>query len=340
MQSEHRTGFRGFTLIELLVVVAVVALLMGMLLPSLGHAREVAQSVIAKAQVRQLAMLQFAFAADNDGWTAGPNKTGARDPDSFVGNSNGVMPTSSFDWISPTAGGSLEFSANRAQRTKEIFEKFACPKAIYPYTSLYPAGGGGFEDSGDFQEYLTKEPFLQNSYLAPAAFLCVHPDSKWRPNGRLPKSIIPRPFAPPVSYRPRLDLIKNPSGKCAVADGTRYVDYIGGRNPRVIFDFDVSPNPSSYGSFTSSGPIYVGSTAYGQHRANAGSNTFHLDLSMRFFGNSHEMHLSYWDGHADRITAKEAWADPVPWYPRGSTYAGTEATDEVTQSYDEDEPLP
>jgi prepilin-type N-terminal cleavage/methylation domain-containing protein len=57
----------GFTLVELLVVVAIIALLLGILLPALGKAREMAQSVKCLTQVKQLAQAGFMYAEDNEG---------------------------------------------------------------------------------------------------------------------------------------------------------------------------------------------------------------------------------------------------------------------------------
>ena len=48
-------GCRGFTLIELLVVIAVLSLLVGILLPALGKARQAARDVRCQINQRSIA---------------------------------------------------------------------------------------------------------------------------------------------------------------------------------------------------------------------------------------------------------------------------------------------
>lgn len=58
---------KAFTLVEVLVVVAVIALLIGILLPTLGAARETGRSAVCMSNLRQAAVLCLVYADENRG---------------------------------------------------------------------------------------------------------------------------------------------------------------------------------------------------------------------------------------------------------------------------------
>ncbi|MFG0294028.1 MAG: type II secretion system protein [Phycisphaerales bacterium JB050] len=63
----HTAARRGFTLIELLVVVAVIALLIGILLPALGKARESAYRAQSASNLKNIQLIMQVYAVEYDG---------------------------------------------------------------------------------------------------------------------------------------------------------------------------------------------------------------------------------------------------------------------------------
>ena len=60
----NRRAGKGFTIIELLVVVSIIALLVGILLPAIGKARDNARVNTSKSNLRQIGLAHKTYAAD------------------------------------------------------------------------------------------------------------------------------------------------------------------------------------------------------------------------------------------------------------------------------------
>ncbi|MBK9120598.1 MAG: type II secretion system protein [Phycisphaerales bacterium] len=343
----------AFTLIELLVVVAIIALLMSILLPSLGMAREQARAVVCGQRLRDLGTGMAAYFAENKDWIPGINTSGVAIrakigvPGAF---NDSKLPVQSWDWMTPSMANSLELPAKRADRFREMFNTFRCPSQKTVRTVFYPAGLAASQDRADF--VATPNDWSACSYLMPSHFQYwgtrYNDSNSMSPTNGITLARHERNTAfhilaltaPPNSwevqhetYKSQLNRIGNPARKIAAADGHRYLD-AGGLN-----DFDPSPEPYFFGAFGSSGAWWFGDTSYG---VRAGTRTYdgrtvtraspsngaNLPLSYRHGGarvstsgagpdNRGTINAMFFDGSVLRLTDR-ASRNPQFWYPKGA----------------------
>jgi prepilin-type N-terminal cleavage/methylation domain-containing protein len=74
MRRIRRANLRGFSLVELLVVIGIIALLIGVLLPALGKAREQGNKVKCLSNMRQVGMQLLIYSQHWDGCMFPPGR--------------------------------------------------------------------------------------------------------------------------------------------------------------------------------------------------------------------------------------------------------------------------
>ena len=90
----HEYGRRsGFSLVEVLITIAVVALLMGLLLPALTHARGAGRSAQCRSNLRQMGIAATLYAAQYERW-----------PTALRFESQPTFRTIAWDWVTDPSG--------------------------------------------------------------------------------------------------------------------------------------------------------------------------------------------------------------------------------------------
>jgi hypothetical protein len=345
------------------VVVAIIALLMSILLPSLSSAREQARSVVCGQHLRQFGTGLQLYTGENRDWIPGLNTSGAAvTAKRFAMNSDPAalyqskLPVQTFDWMTPVLAYALELPALRAPRFKFLIDKFRCPSQMYTCSVLY-------HDTAvpDLDQFEPLGTWPAVSYLMPAGFqytgqaynakvLCH--DERITSLPVLAKALPPEFEVRMDEYQPRLDRVGPAARKIFAADGTRFLDDKG------ELDFDIAPIPNWYGAFSDPGGWWSGAQAYGVRPGSMawdgiqatgqtgiyGCNGQELPLSYRHgmqhgslsggaLDNTGTINAVFFDAHVERMSDQQS-RQIHHWYPTGGiVQAPAEGMTNVPEGY-------
>jgi prepilin-type processing-associated H-X9-DG protein len=136
--GENGPKNNGFTLVELLVVIGSIALLISMLLPALGVARQQAMKVKCLSQMKQLGNAFVMYVNDNKGWMPSCDTCGPLYPANFTDSSeNAIFQTVSPNntWVGWVDGGPTTAALSNGTLWKYIGNAavYKCPSDLNDY---------------------------------------------------------------------------------------------------------------------------------------------------------------------------------------------------------------
>jgi prepilin-type N-terminal cleavage/methylation domain-containing protein/prepilin-type processing-associated H-X9-DG protein len=310
---------RAFTLIELLVVIAIIALLVGMLLPSLGRSRDLARQRVCQAHQRGVVMALLAYEAENKNAMPGPNTSGLALHNKGEYEQGESSPVQDWDYASPLLGTAMRLSTDQLGKFEELcMTKLRCPSNTVRYTKRHSGEKLQIEQRGE-------QP-ITVSYLTPAYFQLYSSEFK-KINGKDVESIpTGEPITLPRGYSPtKIDNIGPfPTRKIFVFEGARYYDpAINGFDYSTVTNATgLSGNPQ--GNFLSRGSAFMGSGEYYQRDSKNGYKPTDIlkRISLR---HDERMNAAMFDGHVESLDNIKS-ADPSYYAPSRSKISSPWAT--------------
>lgn len=315
MVRKVRREHTGFTLIEVLVVVAIIALLVSILLPSLSRAKEQARAVVCGSSLGHMAKAAAQYGAEQRDWIPGSPLTtgywwvqnhGNKSWDPSLPYFNRFV-VEWFDFTTPlrmqmygAKSVPLLPSADdtRIALFKQITEEpFACPSVQQFYA---PYQGGTFLHGRN------PPPIRMTSYLSMETIMRGGPGVYQQLNsqGNSVAGLVALPpdweITPPSAYVPRVARLGRASLKVFAADGMRYY------GSETDWDYNCDP-AASKGIMTAASPA-IG-WRYGREYNQAHNFSYR-------HGNKNRIMAGFFDGHVEGLSATVNIDPSVPFTGR------------------------
>ncbi len=331
---------RAFTLVELLVVIGIIAVLISILLPTLGRVRRSASTLVCQSNVRSILQGMQIYASQNSGYFPGGAHTSARfmflNARSFprvnnpaINDNNCPSVTQIFDWASPIAKAlGLKFNegptlADRRERFLYLnnYPGFVCPENTLVATE--------FTGASAFLGTVTAPPSYNTSTIFHFVRQPVPAPPGASTNSTTSGATVTHArteFNVPSGYIPKLTEVGNSAQKVYIYCGARFstTNEASGR-PSINFSF----NGSNGGAWSDQGAWTRFSRSLDRGRVPGNAPEQGGTFDARMYGFRHGTRqqgapadafkgvFGFFDGHVEVLGDLEA-ANPILWAPRGT----------------------
>jgi len=305
----------GFTLIELLVVVAIIALLVSILLPSLARAREGARTTLCLANLKQMANATVMYTLDHKGMMPGPIHLC-------------LYRNAAAEWAAGGAAGetffrqSLPFLLNKymsmnEQRAKTIDTVTVCPSAdrisvasaagqawVYQPRAYYIANSVGVKQAGKNPVQTTTDPILRYPYYATLGgpYMGYHNAGNYPTNPDFVKN--------GGQYPRKIDTFPRHSREWLIADLWYWQAQPPRQSPRPVGTWPFGINNVDSGSISNNGKLKVPSFPFHNTTATYDA-TIGTDTNMgtaRLLGG--RTNAAFLDGHGESVRNWKGTVNP------------------------------